>query len=223
MNGNKDTHPTYGMMQFSRTQRSGSTTLFGSSIVHSNTVKMCLREASVERSLSSDFYYAGDTIAEVEMSQSQFAELITSMNCGSGVPVTIRWLKGVGNTGDCPFIHKREQFEEELSQNLKQSNEKADELIAKVQELFSKGSALTKADKAAVMDMLTKLKHEVGCNREFIYKSFNEQMDKTVMEAKGEIEAFMQNKVNSLASLVAKEGDPETPEIDCPVDISNKE
>lgn len=34
---------------------------------------------------------------------------------------------------------------------------------------------------------------------DFIADSFNEQMDRTVMEAKGEIEAFCQNKINSIA------------------------
>ena len=34
---------------------------------------------------------------------------------------------------------------------------------------------------------------------------FNEQMDKTVMEAKGEIEAFYQNKVNAIASAALME------------------
>lgn len=33
---------------------------------------------------------------------------------------------------------------------------------------------------------------------------FNEQMDKTVMEAKGEIEAFCQNKLNSIAQAALK-------------------
>ena len=40
---------------------------------------------------------------------------------------------------------------------------------------------------------------QIGTNTEFVYSQFNEQMDKTVMEAKGEIEAFCQNKINSIA------------------------
>ncbi len=44
------------------------------------------------------------------------------------------------------------------------------------------------------------LKSDIGSNIEFIADQFNEQMDKTVMEAKGEIESFCQNKINSIAS-----------------------
>lgn len=33
---------------------------------------------------------------------------------------------------------------------------------------------------------------QIGFNKEFVYGQFNEQMDKTIMEAKGEIEAFCQ-------------------------------
>lgn len=44
------------------------------------------------------------------------------------------------------------------------------------------------------------LNMNIGCNMDFIADQFNKQMDETIAEAKGEIEAFMQNKVNSIAS-----------------------
>lgn len=54
---------------------------------------MYLREGEVTRELSNDFYYGGNEIVEVKMSYSQFAELITSMNQGTGVLVTLNILK----------------------------------------------------------------------------------------------------------------------------------
>jgi hypothetical protein len=42
------------------------------------------------------------------------------------------------------------------------------------------------------------LRQEVRSNLPFIQSMFNEQMDKTVKEAKGEIEAFTQNKIHAL-------------------------
>ena len=86
-------HPSFGMLSFSRAH-GGHSNLFGSSIQHRDTIHMVLKEGTVSRDLNEDWYLGGPEIVEVEMSQSQFAELITSMNMGSGVPCTIKFIKG---------------------------------------------------------------------------------------------------------------------------------
>lgn len=216
MSNNKQTHPSYGMLQFCRTVNASEKPLFGSSIAHKDTIRMYLREGSVERNLNSDFFMGEKLIAEVEMSQSQFAELITSMNVGSGVPVTIRWLRGTGDIEACPFTDKRGQFEKELNNNLQRVDEQSNAIFEEVESLFGEKKNLTQKDKAEILAKLAKLKQDINTNRNFIYKQFNEQMDKTVMEAKGEIEAFMQNKINSIAreSLESRSScDIETPKL----------
>lgn len=218
MNKNKETHPSYGMLQFCRTS-GGSTNLFGSSITHKDTIRMYLREGSVERTLNSDFFMGGGLIAEVEMSQSQFAEAITSMNMGSGVPVTIKWLKEKGTIEKCPFTDKREQFESELSSSLKKTNEQSNALLEELTAMFSEKKNLTQKDKSEILSKLTKLKQDINENREYIYKQFNEQMDKTTMEAKGEIEAFMQNKLTSIANATLVEQRESLLKLENPVDI----
>ena len=195
---NKETHPSYATLQFNRTS-GGSKALFGSSIKHRDTIVMRVRAASIDRYLNQDWITGEDEIIECEMSYSQFAEVITSMNQGTGVPVTLRRLQGK-KIEECPFVDKKIQFEEEFSNKLKKQNEKANELIEKVSNLFSEKKTLNKADKESILSMLNMLKTEIGSNQEFTYSQFNEQMDKTTREAKGEIEAFMQNKINSLAS-----------------------
>ena len=199
MSNNKQTHPSYGMLQFCRTMNASEKALFGSSIVHKDTIRMYLREGSVERHLNSDFFMGEKLIAEIEMSQSQFAELITSMNMGNGVPVTIKWLRDIGKIEQCPFTDKREEFENELNSNLQKANEQSNTLLEEIAAIFSEKKNLTQKDKNEILTKLAKLKQDINTNRNFIYKQFNEQMDKTVMEAKGEIEAFMQNKLNSIA------------------------
>lgn len=42
------------------------------------------------------------------------------------------------------------------------------------------------------------LEQEISANIPFIQKSFNEQMDKTVQEAKGEIECHIATSINKL-------------------------
>ena len=48
---------------------------------------------------------------------------------------------------------------------------------------------------------------------------FNEQMDKTTIEAKGEIEAFMQNKINSIAQASLVEQREQFLSLENPVSI----
>lgn len=217
----KDKHDSYGMLQFNRSF-GGSTSLFGSSIQHRDIITMYLREGEVSRELNKDFYLGGNRIVECEMSYSQFAEMITSMNVGTGVPVTIRYIQGKGKIEDCPFIDKKKQYEEEFRNNLDKSNEKANDLLESVRQMFEEKKSFTKKDKEEILSKIHLLSMEMNENREFIYKQFNEQMDKTTLEAKGEIEVFMQNKINSVASAALAEHKDDILKLENPVDIRSE-
>lgn len=217
--GTKTSHPSYGTLAFSR-RTGGATPLFGSSIEHRDTIAMTLYHADITRGLHQDSIYGNRAIAEVEMSYSQFAEAITSMNMGSGVPVTIRWTEKDGKIPSCDFVSKREQFADEFKEKRKRATEDAQQLIEDITELFSQKKALTKADKNAILNKLHHLNMDIGCNMDFIADQFNEQMNKTVMEAKGEIEAFCQNKVNSIASVALVEHKDDLLRLENPVDIN---
>lgn len=216
--GTKTSHPSYGTMAFCR-RTGGSTPLFGSSIEHRDTIAMTLYHADITRGLHSDYVYGSRIIAEVEMSYSQFAEAITSMNMGTGVPVTIRRTEKDGNIPPCDFVSKREQFVSEFKENRKKVTEVAQQLIKEVTELFNQKKSLTKADKDVILNKLHHLNMDIGCNMDFIADQFNNQMDKTVMEAKGEIESFMQNKVNSIASAALVEHRDDFLRLENPVDM----
>ena len=211
-------HPSYGLLQFSR-MSGGLTNLFGSSIQHKDTIRLCISECDVKRDLSTDWYHDNGRIIEVEMSYSQFAEAITSMNMGNGVPVTIRWIRGEGYIESCPFTDKKQQFEEEFKQKLNKANETANQLILNVEKLFTDKKTLTKKDKDEIIKTLTKIYQSINNNTEFVYSMFNEQMDKTTTEAKGEIEAFMQNKINSIAQASLVEQREQFLSLENPVSI----
>ena len=211
-------HPSYGLLQFSR-MSGGLTNLFGSSIQHKDTIRLCISECDVKRDLNTDWYHDNGRIIEVEMSYSQFAEAITSMNMGNGVPVTIRWIRGEGYIESCPFTDKKQQFEEEFKQKLNKANETANQLILNVEKLFTDKKTLTKKDKDEIIKTLTKIYQSINNNTEFVYSMFNEQMDKTTTEAKGEIEAFMQNKINSIAQASLVEQREQFLSLENPVSI----
>lgn len=215
----RTTHPSYGTLLFSR--RTGEKeSLFGSSIQHRDTICMTLYHASIERGLNRDWIHGDRVIAEVEMSYSQFAEAITTMNVGTGVPVTVRWTEKDGNIPPCDFVSKREQFENEFKEQREKVTRESQELIQEVTALFNQKGTLKKADKEAILAKLNKLNMDIGANTDFIVGQFNKQMDKTVTEAKGEIEAFCQNKINAIASASLVEHREEFQKLESPVDIS---
>lgn len=215
---NKETHPSYATLQFNRTH-GGATNLFGSSIQHKDTITMRVRNASIDRHLNQDWILGEDVIVECEMSYSQFAEAITSMNQGTGVPVTLRYHRGEGRIENCPFVNKRNQFEEEFAKKIDGANEKINELTKEIATLFSEKKNISKSDREEILCKLNKIQQEIGSNTKFIYSQFNEQMDKTVMEAKGEIESFMQNKINSIASIGLVEYKNEFAKVENPIEV----
>lgn len=93
--------------------------------------------------------------------------------------------------------------------------------IKEVSDIFEKKKTLTKAEREKIIGVLQKAKNNVGCNARYVYNCFNEQMDKTVKEAKGEIESFMQNKIRTFAAKAISEStDIDLPKIaDNPVEI----
>lgn len=199
MNNNKETHPAYGLVGFTRLFSSGKNPLFGSSIEHSSSVRLTIKRASVSRDLNSDHFFDEGTLIEVEMSQAQFAEAITSMNVGDGTPCTIRFVAGEGRIPDIENKNTREEFSSEFTSHVENNCLSAKKLFSEMQELFETKKSIGKGDKEELLKKFSHLIMEMDNNSKFISDQFDRQMDKTVNEAKAEVEAFVQNKLNSIA------------------------
>ena len=203
----KREHPSYGMLGFHRVS-GGDPHLFGSSIEHNNKIQLTLKTAAVERNLSTDWYYGRRTLFAVEMSQTQFADLISSMNVGDGVPVTIRDMNGE-RMPPVPFESKAEQHRQEFRQTLENTYADTQELISQLSELFSTKKALNKKEQENILQKLNHISQNLQSNQEYQLNLFHEQMEKTVSEAKGEVEAFVMNKMLMLAQQQVVEQFPE--------------
>ena len=204
---NMQTHESYGMLSFSRVQHGGNTHLFGSSIEHRDTIQMSLTRGRVSRQLNTDWYYGGDEIVRVEMSGNQFADLITSMNVGSGTPVTIRRLGG-RSMEEPPYTSPAKVIYDEFVEELSAHSGEALELIAKAKALFEQKKAPTKKDKEDILDTLNQLSLYMSSNMPYQVKQFQNMMDKTTTAAKAEVEAFVTNRVLTLGqqALVKQAG-----------------
>lgn len=212
-------HPAFGMVGFSRVT-GGDNVLFGSSIKHNDRIQLTIKHGEQDRSLHNDSYYGRGRIVEIEMSYSQFAECISAMNVGNGVPCTIRFTE---KDGHIPYIEennsKREQFRNEFSDTIAKAMEQVQNQINYIQESIDTKKTLGVKDRKEIISQLQHVKYNIGCNLDFCVSQFDEQMDKSTMEAKGEIEAFCQNKVNSIAQAALVERKDELIGLENPVEL----
>jgi len=197
-------HESYGALEITRCQRP-PTSLFCSSIQHENTIRLRISAAELHRNqhTHTDLMYAlhakKDCYVEVEMSQTQFAEAITSLNKGGGTPVTVRYANG-REMQPCPYERKDEQFRAEFSADLEELATKVNGAVKRAEALFSSKKPLTKSEKEEILSVLGSLSMAVNSNIPYVRDAFVKQMDKVVTEAKGNIEGFIQNRMDSLAN-----------------------
>ena len=193
---NKMSHPSFGAISVTRTQSSGAHAMYGSSVRHRNTIRIQIRHSELTRELSRDWCSSHGLICELEMTQNQWAEFVSSIGMGNGVPCTIRW--NGGEVEPCPSISKQEQFEREFQNDVMTSTDAMDKAIAVATELLQKKS-LTKADREELLSLLRTAKNSITDGIPFIQKQFNEQMERTSTEVKGELEAWQANRMQEIA------------------------
>ena len=192
-------HPSYANLYIGRSQCSGQQALFGSSIKHHDIITLRISPAYMDRDLNYDRYYAENhPYIEINMSQSQFAQAITSLNMGAGVPVTLRQINGE-YIEPCPFVDKREQFSTEFREDMNELTKKIKETTKAVEDLIQNKRTFTKADKEQILSTLHSVSQQLSSNYPYMFSMFNEQMDKTVTEAKAEIESHLQARMEDVA------------------------
>lgn len=193
-------HESYGMVGLSRFTCGGGRgmNLFGSSIMHASGMTLTIRRGEKRRDLHREWYYGGDIIAEITLSPAQFAEMITTPNVGSGVPCTLNYIIGEGSKAECPEHKQRQLFEQEFEDDVRKAMADASQIVKDVTTLLEGKEAIKLSDRKAIIGKLTMLAQHINSNMPFVQAQFNEAMDKTVTEAKAEVEEFINAKIHSL-------------------------
>jgi len=191
--GREYKHPSMVLVGISRCNHGGKgASLFGSSIEHDTTICLTIKQASVERQLSNDWFHSTTTlpIIEIEMSPIQYAEMITNMNCGDGVPATLRQKDGV--RFDYPTIHtKAEQFKNEIKEDITGVLSNFNTAKTRANELLNDSKPLTKVEKQELNSLINSLDRLAQDHLPFMIDQFGRQMEKTVAEAKAEVDAHV--------------------------------
>jgi hypothetical protein len=191
-------HPAYGMVSFNRVSHStgSSNRLFGSSIDdHHTSIMLEIKEASVRHDLARDWFFPEKALIQVELSQIQFAELLTTMNAGSGIPCTIRWLRDKGflpqlEASRLEVDKIREEFEGEIG-DLVADMRKAFKDVSK---LFEKQS-VSKSDRRKALDIIEAAIRLMEDSAPFTVDQFNKAAEKVVTSAKAEVDGFVTHVV----------------------------
>jgi len=191
-------HESFGQLSFSRIQCNPPQKFYGSELDQNHYIQMTLQESEVDRDLSKDWYHAGGKIlARLRMSSGQFAELITSLNQGSGVPVTVEMIDGARKQ-ELPQQESRKEFvHRKFEDRMKEFADKIRSRQSSAKELVKK-KTLSKQDVLDLSRHIEWLTAEVEKNIPFFAKCFQETMDEVVFEAKTEVENAIQHKISVL-------------------------
>ena len=188
-------HESFGQIRFSRVN--GRADFYGSELTQNHYISMEISQSYINRTLSKDWYHTDKNLVKVRMSASQFSELITSLNMGSGVPCTLERLpeKKIQsypkNESRKEFVHRK--FKDRMktfATEIIETKEKAKELIKK--------KTLSKNDQQELNFAIERMVTEVISNIPFFAECFQENMDEVVQEAKLEVENAIQHKVTTL-------------------------
>jgi hypothetical protein len=188
-------HESYGMVGFSRVTGS-SGRLFGSSLPSQGTfIRLRVLRAERTHHLGRDWFQGNPTpVVELDLSANQFAELLTSMNVGSGVPCTLRSVEG-RVLAPCPEEKpEAEQIRSDFKEKLSEVARNMEESRTRVGAILEK-KALSQADKVEIRRLLGLLIQEVSSNIPFWLNQFHEATGKIISSAKAEIDSFMTHAI----------------------------
>lgn len=187
----KKEHESYGLISISR-YNGNNQQFFGSDLYHKGGIIIRISNASVKHKYNSEWYSNNETLLEVRMSSNQYVDAITSGMNTQGVPCTIQ---RIGNKRVSQINHvtdKREEFQNSMKETQQAYINQINDLINKLDGNIDKKKA------EEIKHDLQTLKMHISGNTNFVMDCFNENMEKTVSEAKHSISNYIEHKVHSL-------------------------
>lgn len=190
------THESFGQIYIGRVS-GGNTNFYGSEMPQDNYISIGINHSEVSRDLSREWYHPTQQILRLRMTSNQFAELITSLNNGGGVPCTLERIEHKSieqfekQESRKEFVHKK--FKERMKEfaiRIRDNQQKAKTIVNK--------KTLSKQDINDLNFNLDWLTQEITSNIPFFMECFQETMDEVVLEAKTEVENAIQHKINVL-------------------------
>lgn len=176
----REQEPYMVVVQASRV--SGNIPLFDSEHKHQGFISLRIKSAYRDRSLGNDWIHDDKELIEVNMSEAQWAAMISTLNFGSGVPATLQHIFHEGVAQPKAADNRTDVYHAEFMARLEHA-------VAKIDALSQ--TNMTKAQK----NDLAMIRQEIVSNMPFMAKQFREHMETRKEKAKSDIEAHMQHAV----------------------------
>lgn len=195
-------HPAFGMIGWSVIS-GGDKHLFGSDIGHGHRIRLTIKRAEHKRNLSNDWYHARQQLIEIEMSHSQFAELITSPNRGDGIPCTLLTVVGESMPSIEGIETKQEMFRREIEESGRRRLDTITAEIARLGDLIESGK-LPKGELRELHKNLAREAAYLPTTLSFVVGQAEEALERSTTHAKIEIEATINNHINRIGMDAAQ-------------------
>ena len=191
-----ETHESWGMIGASHCT-CNSRKFFQSDVPCHNLISITIKQAEKHRDLSRDWVMGKKTICEVYLTPMQWAEMLTNMNYGDGVPCTIRYTESNGLTDFKEEPSKLDLVLEETDSTIDKGVSILGELKENLQQLL----ADKKLSRKAYDELTHNLARAVDClggnSIDFLKRSAKEEIEKMTVEAKANINSFIDYKIHS--------------------------
>lgn len=192
-------HPSWAVIGASRGSFSPpGVALFDSEIRHQHAVTIRIMEASRSRHGQHDYINGagGKVVAEVTLSEAQWASFVSSMNMGDGVPCTLRMRDSDYQVPDAPY-------EPRLALTMAQAKGAAEEAFKDVVEALEEYERLVseKAPARERKEAYSTLYHRIknaAPNIEYAGKVLAGHAEDVVMKARADLEAYVVKAAQTL-------------------------
>lgn len=196
---NKQSHPAYALVQFNRVTSSHGEVLFGSSIKPHSYIELVIREAEVTHELAKDWYFGTKEVVKIKLSPAQFAELLTTMNVGSGVPCTIDHING-----ERPPRLTEIDVNKETNKIIDTIEKQAQEVVKPMHDFSNRINELRESGKISkktaeeISGHFFKMEQELRANLPFYLEQVNKTAEKVLVSKKAELDSFVTGMVTKL-------------------------
>lgn len=177
-------HPSFGQISISRVE--GGQVLYGSDFKHHRCMRLSIKQSYLRRDLSNDWAHSrGLPLIEIDMSEAQWAEFVSSVSVYSGVQCTLRYINGEAIPAIPSPVNRQEQFHGEATERLKDGMNQLSELEQAIKDL-----KLPEKTKVALVRQLNSARAQFGSNLKFVADQFSEHMERATTKARTEVNAY---------------------------------
>jgi hypothetical protein len=192
-------HPAQGSISTYRLQ-ARSIELFGSALNHQHVIGVEISTVDVHREYHQDRHTNQKHLIRFEMSEAQWASFVSSVGSSAGTPITFRYRPPAGELISMPTYECEGLKDRHSAEIKKQAQQMVDDSIKGVKELqalLAGSGTVSKTQLRAVTDKLAIALGNLPSNMAFMQDMFAEAMEKSVEDAKSEVQAYTNSMIRN--------------------------